>query len=112
MGSASEHGRGACLDRTVVHGNERTFMTGLLTAAIAGATSCAITPLMRQLSRRMNALDVPNHRSMHTVPTPRSGGAAILLGILLAVGVAGSWRDRDVALMGVGMLTLAGLAVL
>lgn len=33
----------------------------------------------------MHLLDHPNHRSLHTHPTPRSGGVAIILGILLSL---------------------------
>ncbi len=35
------------------------------------------------------ALDVPNHRSLHTATTPRTGGLAIMLGVLLAFSLMG-----------------------
>lgn len=31
------------------------------------------------------ALDMPNHRSMHMIPVPRTGGWALLMGVLLAL---------------------------
>ena len=36
------------------------------------------------------ALDEPNHRSLHTLVTPRTGGLAIMLGILVALAFLGS----------------------
>lgn len=39
----------------------------------------AITPLVIRLARRMNAIDVPGVRAVHTTPIPRIGGMAIFL---------------------------------
>lgn len=36
------------------------------------------------------ALDAPNHRSLHTALTPRTGGLAIMLGVLIAFAVLGA----------------------
>ncbi|WP_238152222.1 glycosyltransferase family 4 protein [Microbulbifer sp. A4B17] len=54
----------------------------LAVAASYGSTSMFIVRM------RNFALDVPNNRSMHSVPVPRTGGWAFLLGCLVAV-VAG-----------------------
>ena len=51
--------------------------------AIVTLLSALLVNLIRQ-RLRAQLLDVPNHRSSHTVPTPRGGG----LGFLLAFGVA------------------------
>ena len=45
-------------------------------------------PLTIALLRRLMVIDMPGHRSSHSVPTPRGGGAPIALGLLVAVGVA------------------------
>lgn len=37
--------------------------------------------------RRFDTIDVPSGRSSHAIPTPRGGGAALVLGVLIAVGV-------------------------
>ena len=34
-------------------------------------------------ARRRNLIDVPNHRSSHTVPTPRGGGVGVMLGLFV-----------------------------
>lgn len=44
------------------------------------------TGAMRRLAVRRNLLDVPNMRSSHSSPTPRGGGAAIVVGFFTALG--------------------------
>jgi UDP-N-acetylmuramyl pentapeptide phosphotransferase/UDP-N-acetylglucosamine-1-phosphate transferase len=55
----------------------------------AGATAClvtlATTPLVIAYLRRLSVLDVANDRTLHTVPTPRGGGAAVVLGLFAGV---------------------------
>ena len=80
-------------------------------AASALATAFVLTPVARAASRRMGMLDVPNERSMHVVATPRSGGNAILAGILIAAIGSGSWRDPMMAALIVAMAALALLAI-
>jgi len=41
------------------------------------------------LLRRAAIIDVPGHRSSHTVPTPRGGGIPIAAGLLVAAGMIG-----------------------
>lgn len=43
------------------------------------ALSSVFTIVIRKVAIRKAILDVPNHRSSHTVPTPRGGGLAISL---------------------------------
>ncbi|MFL5482603.1 MAG: MraY family glycosyltransferase [Gemmatimonadaceae bacterium] len=38
--------------------------------------------LMLRVSRRAGVLDIPNHRSSHSVPTPRGGGVALVAAVL------------------------------
>ncbi|WHI49148.1 hypothetical protein [Microbulbifer sp. VAAF005] len=54
----------------------------LAVATSYGATSVFIVRM------RNFALDVPNNRSMHSVPVPRTGGWAFLLGCLVAIVVS------------------------
>jgi UDP-GlcNAc:undecaprenyl-phosphate/decaprenyl-phosphate GlcNAc-1-phosphate transferase len=53
-------------------------------AVVTGAEAVAI-PLLR----RAAIMDVPGHRSSHTVPTPRGGGIPIVAGLLVAAGIIG-----------------------
>lgn len=58
-------------------------MRSPLTRALGSASvTCAAAPVVRRLMLKMGTLDVPNHRSSHTVPVPRGGGLACLAGAL------------------------------
>src|SRR2546421_5043778 len=62
-------------------------------------------------ARRAGVLDMPNHRSSHTVPTPRGGGIALVASALSVAGY-GALRSVDVswpilAVMGAAVATLA-----
>ncbi|SER73153.1 UDP-N-acetylmuramyl pentapeptide phosphotransferase/UDP-N-acetylglucosamine-1-phosphate transferase [Pedococcus cremeus] len=53
------------------------FLSLLITLAAA--------PVVRWLLLHRGIIDVPNHRSSHTSPTPRGGGLACLLGVMVAL---------------------------
>lgn len=81
----------------------------------AGATlacfvvaSVAMPPTITLL-RRATAFDVPSVRSSHTVPTPRGGGAAVVVGLLVAIVLmpAGVRFPLGVAVAGFGGIGLA-----
>jgi UDP-GlcNAc:undecaprenyl-phosphate/decaprenyl-phosphate GlcNAc-1-phosphate transferase len=55
----------------------------LLAAVVCAAFVTAAEPVLIPLLRR-TAVDVPNMRSSHSVPTPRGGGAPIAGGLVLA----------------------------
>jgi Fuc2NAc and GlcNAc transferase len=82
-----------------------------VTALIAVCTLIGtglLTGLVRHLALERGALDIPNERSAHSVPTPRGGGIAIAL--VVSAAAAGLWllRRIDLPLL---MALLAGLAV-
>lgn len=56
----------------------------LLVAAVGALTSLLVTPLVR----RVTAIDVPEDRRVHAAPTPTSGGIAMYVGFLAALGTA------------------------
>ena len=56
----------------------------LITAVV---TTAACAPLIALLHHKGHH-DVPNERSSHAIPTPRGGGIAVLLGAMVACGVA------------------------
>jgi Fuc2NAc and GlcNAc transferase len=60
-------------------------------SALAGAA--LLTQVMRVIARGGALLDVPNARSSHAVPTPRGGGAAIVL-VTTAGVIAGALRGE------------------
>jgi UDP-N-acetylmuramyl pentapeptide phosphotransferase/UDP-N-acetylglucosamine-1-phosphate transferase len=61
-------------------------MFAILSAALATfVTTAALTPVLAKWARQRNLLDVPNQRSSHVVATPRIGGAAIVIGVLVGI---------------------------
>lgn len=65
-----------------------------LVVASGGAAALAAAALVR-LQPWLPILDVPNERSSHDVPKPRTGGIALLLGLALGALVAGGGLLRD-----------------
>jgi Fuc2NAc and GlcNAc transferase len=57
----------------------------LVTAAIACGTSFAAVASFLAYARRRRLLDVPNERSSHSTPTPRSGGLGIVVAVLVTI---------------------------
>ncbi len=46
-------------------------------------TSALLVPFVKKAAIHVNAMDIPNERSSHTIPTPRMGGLAIFGAFLL-----------------------------
>ena len=61
----------------------------LLAVAACGAVVAAAEAVTIPLLRRAAIIDVPGHRSSHTVPTPRGGGLPVAAGLLVAAGLIG-----------------------
>lgn len=80
----------------------------VLCAACAALAAALLTALVRQRALAKGALDIPNARSSHSVPTPRGGGIAIVI-VVSAVSAALAARGRiDLPLL---MALLGGLLV-
>lgn len=57
-----------------------------LALVCAAVVSCALTPLVKVLAKKVGAMDIPkDERRMHRVPIPRMGGMAIFLGFMVSV---------------------------
>jgi UDP-GlcNAc:undecaprenyl-phosphate/decaprenyl-phosphate GlcNAc-1-phosphate transferase len=82
----------------------------LLAVAVCGGTVLAAEPLTIALLRRLAVLDVPGSRSSHSVPTPRGGGAPIVVGmvaaVLIAPGAGGARHALAAAIVIFGLLGL------
>ena len=67
--------------------------SSVLAPLLAGFVSAAMTKVL--VRTRALPLDTPNQRSLHAVPIPRTGGIAIILGIIAAA----CWLHASLALL-------------
>lgn len=76
----------------------------LIFSLVCGATLTAV------VARYLRVIDQPNHRSSHDVPTPRSGGVAIVITWLLGfalMGFDGATETQVLVLLGVLVAALS-----
>src|SRR5438270_13241952 len=67
------------------------------------------TPVARALAWRIGAIDEPRERGLHQFPTPRLGGLAILLAVLVAGAVFMPHnRETEGILIGAAVIALVG----
>ena len=75
--------------------------------------SWCLTGLIRRYALAKSLVDVPNHRSSHSVPVPRGGGLSLVVVVLLALPLLWLAGELDAALLiallgGGGMVALIG----
>lgn len=80
--------------------------------ALAAIIAVGGTPIARGVARRMRLLDVPNERSSHAIPTPRTGGYAIVAAIAVATLAAGVLDDARLRAIAIAATVLAILAMI
>ena len=83
-------------------------LTNLVAVAACGAVVAAAEAVTVPLLRRAAIIDVPSHRSSHTIPTPRGGGIPVAAGLLVACGLIGG-ADATVFGFAVAAFGLLGL---
>jgi UDP-N-acetylmuramyl pentapeptide phosphotransferase/UDP-N-acetylglucosamine-1-phosphate transferase len=75
------------------------------------ALSWAATSLALMQLRKRAILDLPNHRSSHTVPTPRGGGWGVMLALIpawvLAVVLEGAALGPSFTVLGAAVILMA-----
>lgn len=74
---------------------------------VALSAAYVLTPLMGAAGRRLGIVDLPNARRIHQRPTPRTGGPAVFLACLAALGLVGGAGNPEL-----GGLLLAGFLLL
>ncbi|MBW3654480.1 MAG: glycosyltransferase family 4 protein [Gemmatimonadetes bacterium] len=84
------------------------ILSGLVLAAGAVA-SWLLTGGFRRYALDRSLLDLPNHRSLHTLPTPRGGGAAVVAVVL--AGTLGGWAAGFVSSPLAAAVVVGGTAV-
>lgn len=108
--------RAATAEVTRDHGVATVVALALVAAAVAAAAVAAVTSWwLARIATRLGLVDLPNSRSAHSIPTPRSGGVGIAAGvttgflILSAIGGTSFSRPLLVALAGVAAIAVLGM---
>ena len=83
----------------------------LLAFVFAGATVWTLVPATETLARRIGAMDVPNERSLHEVPTPKLGGIAVLIAVLVGGLIFLPW-DQETRSILAGAIVITAVGVI
>jgi UDP-GlcNAc:undecaprenyl-phosphate/decaprenyl-phosphate GlcNAc-1-phosphate transferase len=83
----------------------------LLAFIFAGATVWTLVPATEMLARRIGAMDVPNERSLHEVPTPKLGGIAVLVAVLVGAAIFLPW-DQETRSILAGAIVITAVGVI
>jgi Fuc2NAc and GlcNAc transferase len=87
-------------------------VTLVIALAVAMVAAWWGTSLLRRYALGRSLVDIPNHRSSHSLPTPRGGGLAIVvvaaMGIALQMALGGLDRGVGIGLAGGGLIALVG----
>ena len=78
---------------------------------VAAAIAWLLVPVAERIARRVGAIDTPNERSLHTEPTPRLGGLAILVAASVALVLFLPWEQQTQAIL-VGAWVIAAVGAL
>jgi UDP-GlcNAc:undecaprenyl-phosphate GlcNAc-1-phosphate transferase len=77
----------------------------------AGAAVWALVPATESLAVRIGAMDVPNERSLHEVPTPKLGGLAVLVAVLIGGTIFLPW-DQETRSILAGAIVITAVGVI
>jgi UDP-GlcNAc:undecaprenyl-phosphate GlcNAc-1-phosphate transferase len=78
---------------------------------VAALLAWLLVPVAERFARRIGAMDVPNERSLHDVPTPKLGGLAILVGVVVTGLFFLPWAPQTRAILA-GAVVIAAVGVL
>lgn len=78
--------------------------------ALAAVLAWVLVPVAERIAWRVGAIDTPNERSLHAAPTPKLGGLAILVAVLVAGALFLPTVPQTRAILG-GAAAIAALGV-
>ncbi|MGI8460741.1 MAG: MraY family glycosyltransferase [Solirubrobacterales bacterium] len=94
----------------LIEGRPEAFQA-FLAFAVAAVVAWLLVPLTERIAKKIGAIDVPNDRSLHTTPTPKLGGLAILGGVLVSGILWLQGGDQTAAILA-GATVIAAFGVL
>ena len=65
-----------------------SFLAYVVVGGAAALVTFVCVPIMIRLAPRLGTMVLPSERHVHASPTPTAGGAAMILGVIVAVAVA------------------------
>ena len=84
-------------------------LDALFAFLLAGILALLLVPYTDRLARRVGAIDFPNERSLHEAPTPKLGGLAILVAVLVTGLIWLPWdAETRAILIGAVLITAVG----
>jgi UDP-GlcNAc:undecaprenyl-phosphate/decaprenyl-phosphate GlcNAc-1-phosphate transferase len=86
-------------------------ITALFAFGVAAVIAWLLVPFAERLAWRIGAIDRPKDRSLHAVPTPKLGGLAILVAILVCGVLFLPWVEQTQAVLA-GAAVIAAVGVL
>ena len=84
--------------------------SALIAFVVAAALAWLMVPTAEGIARRIGAIDYPNERSLHTVPTPKLSGLAILVAVVIGGTLFLPWVPLTRAILG-GAIAIALVGV-
>jgi UDP-GlcNAc:undecaprenyl-phosphate/decaprenyl-phosphate GlcNAc-1-phosphate transferase len=82
----------------------------LIAFVVAAALAWLLVPTAEGIARRIGAIDYPNERSLHVVPTPKLSGLAILVAVVIGGTLFLPWVPLTRAVLG-GVIAIALVGV-
>lgn len=82
----------------LVDGRSETIYA-LYAFVAAAILAWLLVPAAERIATRIGAVDTPNERSLHTEPTPKLGGLAILIGVAVPLVLFLPWAQQTQAIL-------------
>jgi UDP-GlcNAc:undecaprenyl-phosphate GlcNAc-1-phosphate transferase len=77
---------------------------------VAALIAWLLVPVAERIAWRIGAVDYPNERSLHQAPTPKLGGLAIFVAVVVAIILFLPWAQQTQALLvGAVVITVVGV---
>jgi UDP-GlcNAc:undecaprenyl-phosphate GlcNAc-1-phosphate transferase len=77
---------------------------------VAAVLAWLLVPVAERIAWRIGAIDYPNERSLHESPTPKLGGLAIFVAVVVATVLFLPWAEQTQALLlGALVITVVGV---
>jgi len=84
-------------------------LDAVLAFVVAAVLALLLVPVAESIARRIGAIDLPSSRGLHDIPTPRLGGLAILVAVLVTGAIFLPWDSETRAILaGAAVITAVG----